>query len=39
MYVRTFGGAEVQHISVFSEHVDLLHPRDGLNVEFLQRAL
>lgn len=36
---RTFRSAEVQHISVFPKHVDFLHARDGLDVEFLQSAL
>jgi len=36
---RTFRSTEVQHISVFPKHVDLLHTRDGLDVELLQSAL
>ena len=37
--VRTFGCAEVQHVAVLPEHVNLLDPRDGLDVELLERAL
>ena len=36
---RTFRRCEMQHVSIFPEHVDLLNTRDGLNIEFLQRAL
>jgi len=36
---RTFGSAEVQHISVFPEHVGFLHTGNGLDVELLQGTL
>jgi hypothetical protein len=35
----TLGSAEVQHVPVLHEHVDLLHARDRLHVQLLQRAL
>ena len=36
---RTFGSAEVQHISVLPEHVGFLHTGDGLDIELLQGTL
>lgn len=35
----TLGGTEVQHVTILPEHVDFLHARNRLHVEFLQRAL
>ena len=35
----TFGSAEVQHVPVLPEHVHLLHTRDRLHVQLLQRTL
>lgn len=36
---RTFGRAEVEDVAVLAEHVDLLHTRNRLDVELLERAL
>ena len=35
----TFRSAEVQHVPIFPEHVHLLHARDRLHVQLLQRTL
>ena len=35
----TFWSAEVQNVPVFPEHVNLLHARDRLHVQLLQRTL
>lgn len=35
----TFRGSEMNHVSVFLEHIDLLNCLNGLHVELLQRSL
>lgn len=35
----TLWGIEVQHVPILLEHINLLDPRDSLDIEFLQCSL
>lgn len=37
--MHTFGGGEVNDVTVFLEHVDFLDLRNGLHIEFLECRL
>lgn len=37
--MHTFGSGEMQDVSIFSEHINLLDTRDRLYIQFLQSTL